>query len=581
MKRKRVLAAFLAAALAASCFAGCKGGEPSSSAAAKPGSAASSATSSGVSSNGEEGPVSKTGFPVMQEEHTFKIVHSISTGDLVGNWEDKDYTRKIEEDTGLKIEWVGIPQNSYNDQVGIQLAANDMPDVFWNGVPSFSQFVGNFTALDEYLADYSPTVVKFFQEYPSIKAASVFPDGALYGLPQVQMNNTRATGVYFINKDWLGNVGMQAPNTLDELYEVLKAFKEQDANGNGDPSDEIPFSFGKKETLTGLLAPFGIYGNGSPDNIDTPYLNVKDGKVTFYPIEDSYYQFLQYMNKLYREGLIDPNSFVQEEVDIQAKGKEGKVGTLWVGSYIDIMVGDRGDEYEYFLPLENAEGKRTYVPNKFSGDVNPNRFIVTKNCEYPAAMVRLYDYLNSSFANKLLFDWGPEGEAWEKTEDGKILRLNADLPEGFSSYAEVRHTLSMGVLGPILWDDADQAEFAITNDRDVEYYARRDPLMEYAIDDKDQIPVGQDTVENSQEAAVLITEIRTYMDNFQSEAIMKGIDDAKWQKHLEDVQKYDITRYVEIKQAFYDRMMELLGGKTESGRARQGKSAGCLLGFSE
>ena len=279
-----------------------------------------------------------------------------------------------------------------------------------------------------------------------------------------------------------------------------------------------------------------------------------------FAIEDSYYQFLQYMNKLYREGLIDPNSFVQEEVDIQAKGKEGKVGTLWVGSYIDIMVGDRGDEYEYFLPLENAEGKRTYVPNKFSGDVNPNRFIVTKNCEYPAAMVRLYDYLNSSFENKLLFDWGPEGEAWEKTEDGKILRLNADLPEGFSSYAEVRHTLSMGVLGPILWDDADQAEFAITNDRDVEYYARRDPLMEYAIDDKDQIPVGQDTVENSQEAAVLITEIRTYMDNFQSEAIMKGIDDAKWQKHLEDVQKYDITRYVEIKQAFYDRMMELLGG---------------------
>lgn len=93
---------------------------------------------------------------------------------------------------------------------------------------------------------------------------------------------------------------------------------------------------------------------------------MKDGKVTFYPIEDSYYQFLQYMNKLYREGLIDPNSFVQEEVDIQAKGKEGKVGTLWVGSYIDIMVGDRGDEYEYFLPLENAEGKRTYVPNKFS-----------------------------------------------------------------------------------------------------------------------------------------------------------------------------------------------------------------------
>ena len=93
----------------------------------------------------------------------------------------------------------------------------------------------------------------------------------------------------------------------------------------------------------------------------------------------------------------------------------------------------------------------------------------------------------------------------------------------------------------------------------MEYHARRDPLMEYAIDDKDQIPMGQDTVENPQEAAVLITEIRTYMDNFQSEAIMKGIDD-KWQKHLRMCRSMTSPGMWEIKQAFYDRMMELLGG---------------------
>lgn len=550
MKRKQILAAGLAAALLVTGLAACAGGSQSSTSSASSGS---SGTSSGTAE-----AVNKTGNPVMNEAHTFKIVHSVSTGDLIGSWEDKDYTKKIKEETGLDIQWVGIPQNAYNDQVGIQLAANDMPDVFFNGVPSFSQFVTSFTALDTYIEQYGPNISAFFEKYPAIKAAGVFPDGALYGLPQVQMNNTRATGAFFANQEWLKNVNMEAPNTLDEFYAVLKAFKEQDANGNGDANDEIPYSFNKGDTLTGLLAPFGIYGNAAPTNVDTPYLNVADGKVSFYPTTENYLAFLQYMHKLYAEGLVDPNCFVQEEVDMQAKGKEGKLGVVWVGSYADILVGDRGAEYDYFLPLENAEGERKYVPNKFSGDVNPNRFIVTTACEYPAAMVRLYDYLNSSFENKLLFDWGTEGISWEKTEDGKILRLNAEVAEGYSNYAEVRHTTSMGVMGPILWEDTDHGEFAITNDRDLAYYARRDPLMEFAIGDDEQIPVGQDTVENAQESAVLITEIRTYMDNFQSEAIMKGVDEARWKQHLESVQKYDIDRYVEIKQAFYDRMMEIL-----------------------
>lgn len=47
----------------------------------------------------------------------------------------------------------------------------------------------------------------------------------------------------YLNKTWLDNLGLTYPETVEELYTVLKAFKEQDANGNGDPNDEIPISF--------------------------------------------------------------------------------------------------------------------------------------------------------------------------------------------------------------------------------------------------------------------------------------------------------------------------------------------------
>lgn len=557
MKKQKITAFILALLMLTACFTACQSDTPASSSAVPQGSGSS--LSEPADSGASEAPVTDAGavnaegYPIMNEDHTFKILHSISNGDLVGTWEGKDFETKLLEDTGLQIEWLGISQNTYNDQVGILIAANDLPDVFFgSGVPNFSQFVSSFVALDDYIDTYCPAVVDFFEEYPDIKAASIFPDGAIYGLPRVQMNNSRTNEGNYINSTWLGNLGLEAPNNTDELYEVLKAFKEQDANGDGSTEDEIPVSFFKNDSLNFFLSAFDIFGNGAP-NETYPYLMVEDSSVVFYPERDNYREFLEYMHKLYGEGLIDPNSFMQEEQDLQAKGKNGQLGVVAGVSYVDIHVGDFAEEYDYVLPLEDKGGVRHYVPSRFSGDVVLNAFIITNNCEYPAAMLRLYDYLNSSYENRLYYYWGQEGTAWEEVEGGQITRLNATVPEGYSNYAEVRHTLSMGIMGPILWNDDDQATFAVTNERDIVYYSRSEPYMEYAIDE--YIPLGQDTPEASQEISILLTEMRTYMDNFQAESIMKGVDDAKWEQHLNTVKTFGSDRYVELRQEYYDRVM--------------------------
>ena len=73
------------------------------------------------------------------------------------------------------------------------------------------------------------------------------PDGHIYTLPGKKPLRPKGCDTPFINKAWLDRLGLEMPTTVDEWYEVLKAFKEQDANGNGDPNDEIPLTGSAKD----------------------------------------------------------------------------------------------------------------------------------------------------------------------------------------------------------------------------------------------------------------------------------------------------------------------------------------------
>lgn len=549
MKIKRIATLFLTAVMLLGNLTGCGAADQGTVSEAEPVREEASAEDGTV--NGEA--VNKTGFPIMNVDHTFKIVHPVASTDKIGSWENKDFVKKIEEDTGLKIQWVGIPEASYNDQVAIMIAANDLPDAFIGQIPNFAQFTDSFVKLNDLIDEYAPSLTEFYETYPNVKLANIFPDGSMYGLPFTQLDGYVASKSLAINKRWLEAVNMEMPETADELFDVLMAFKTQDPNGNG-LEDEIPFSYYKDRKFDILKSAFGFAGCDDKD-YKYPYLQVVDGKVEFYPVLDNYYEYLQFLNKLYVNGLLDPNGFIQEEVDMIAKGTNNQIGVFPNYSYDDITVGEYASDYTYLLPLKDKNGNRSYLPNSWSGSVLVNQFTITNSCPYPEALLRLYDYINDSFDNRLLFCWGPEDMAWEKNEDGTISKKADPLIEGYNSYAEVRHTLSMGVKGISLWTEEDNARFAVTSDRETKYMERQAPYMECAV--KEFIPEGQDYPENIQEVNVLLTVLRTYMDNFTAECVMNGIDDAKWQKHLEDCKQYDYERYTELNQEYYDRIMTL------------------------
>ena len=109
---------------------------------------------------------------------------------------------------------------------------------------------------------------------------ATFPDGKMYSFTKNLPLRPKSCNQPIINKKWLDNLGLEEPKNLDELYNVLKAFKEQDANGNGDTDDEIPFTATDVVKPDLLLPYFDInYDYGTK-------LAVIDDQLTYVPTSD-------------------------------------------------------------------------------------------------------------------------------------------------------------------------------------------------------------------------------------------------------------------------------------------------------
>ncbi len=151
----------------------------------------------------------------------------------------------------------------------------------------------------------------------------------IYGLQKFSDNIYNNVNRTFINEEWLNRVGKKYPKTLDELYDVLKAFKEKDANGNGDPNDEIPFAWTEnysRKALHNILNACGIVAEKSTANTYGILEVDKKGKVYLVDVTDNYRYFLTYMNKLWEEGLCLDTAFTSTKAEVQALSKKNLLG---------------------------------------------------------------------------------------------------------------------------------------------------------------------------------------------------------------------------------------------------------------
>ncbi|MDA3733185.1 extracellular solute-binding protein [Niameybacter massiliensis] len=497
-----------------------------------------------------EGNLYLEGLPIVKEKETFTIAvigHPLAKD----TYENKPAVIKAQEDTNIEIKWMEIPSTGWQEKINIMFASGQLPDAIATGI-SASSIVKNLPQLipvGDYIDRYAPHVSEVYNTYPEIKTMLEQEDGKIYSFMTNahSARNDTTSGVLFLNKQWLDNLGLEVPTTVEEYYEVLKAFKEKDPNGNG-LNDEIPLSFCQQfyaSQFSMLLGSFGIKDG-------TDHIMIEDGKVEFAPAKPEYYEALKYYNQLAKEELLDLEGFSQTQQQYYSKGQQ-----MVVGSFLEYLpyfaVGEQNDsQYIALPPLKSSVSEPLWdgQKEKFAGW--NGGFVITKACKNPEALIRWFDYVNSDFSTKMEWYFGERNVLWDMNDEtGDYWYLN-NLPEGVSK-GEYRYTTSAGPHGPMFITLDELDKFQLKDDPKGEQRSSYIDMLEPYFPEENMLTLFE-SLEVTEEKANLQVEIDNYIKSFVAQAVLSGIDDAKWQEHLDKLEKLNVGRYLELQQASYDRI---------------------------
>lgn len=321
------------------------------------------------------------------------------------------------------VEWNG--GETYLEQLNLRIAAGDMPDMFtpWNGVET--ELIANGALLDltDLLPEKAPHLWESIPEdiWDAVKANDPTGQNRIYVIPQVMSYGRNGA---MIRKDWLDNLGLDMPTTQEEFVEVLRAFKNDDPNGNG-VADEIPTGGRAEARWMGQL--FGQYGIAMWEGY--PQWDIYDGELTYSAVTKNMRDCLEWMSGLYAEGLLDPETFLNDKAAWDGKINSGVVG-IWEHlpqecyNYAENIYNGTGVKPEIaVLPAISAPGYEGYYTMR---QMNGGGFVVA-NTDDEAKIDRIMKVLDA-YGNQDLwmkFYNGVEGMHSEVV-NGESVRLPDD-----------------------------------------------------------------------------------------------------------------------------------------------------------
>lgn len=248
----------------------------------------------------------------------------------------------------MDVEWA--PVDNYSTRVLTSLAG-DLPDVIMlRNVSDVATLVdqGAVVPLTDLLNEYCPNLMRFISEEDLAYLYNV-GDGEIYVIPAV--TDIPNINTWTVRQDWLDNLGMEMPTDWEGWKNLLRAFRDQDANGNGDPKDEIPYA----GELWHFLYSYGIFASSTNNGIsasttDSLFCVDENGNYTLIFEHGKYRDYLTEMVEMYKEGLIDPEFATREETE-KPQGDEQQF--LRFGLYS----GGAGAAF-YGFPALRRRGKR-------------------------------------------------------------------------------------------------------------------------------------------------------------------------------------------------------------------------------
>jgi len=350
---------------------------------------------------------------------------------------DNPYRIRTVEAIGIDYERPTVPWgggDEFGEKLKLRLAAGDAPDIMRlprNGFSVPEMIDGGVAAdLTELLPKYAPTVYKAVPAdfWKVVKYESPSKDKIFY-IPTLRNASTHGA---FIRKDWLDRLGLELPETKEDFYNVLKAFKEQDANGNGDPNDEIPTSGrGPGRWWDHLFTPYGVaMVEGFPT------WDYYDGKLQYGGVQPEMKTALADLAEAYQDGLIDPEVLINKPATWEGKIFNDQVGIhfhmpIFLGGKLPKVYPNFEEAEWVWLPPYKVAGTDSKWSEGYVSSMNTNEKVVIANKDEETVInaLKLLEYLQQpevAIANTN----GIEGRDYTM-ENGKMVRLpiNENNPE--------------------------------------------------------------------------------------------------------------------------------------------------------
>ncbi len=340
----------------------------------------------------------------------------------------------------LKDATAGKNSKDQGEAMNLLIAQGNMPDIV--GGASIKDAVnqygpqGAFLPLNDLVKDHAPNIQAFWDANPGLQAAISAYDGNYYYIPYLP--DGKFGRAWYIRQDWLDKLGLEQPQNVDEYYEVLKAFRDQDPNGNG-LKDEVPYFARQWQEVLRLLNLWDARSSGS-DTYHDFYVN-KTGEIVHPYAQEAYRDGLANIAKWYAEGLIDKEVFTRGSSSRDYLLGENLGGSThdWFASTsgYNLALQDKVEGFNFipFLPPASANGVRMEEHRRIP--IKPDGWAITYANENPVETIKYMDFWFTETGRELA-NFGVEGETWDLVDGEPIYKpevLNSDEPVNAQMWA--------------------------------------------------------------------------------------------------------------------------------------------------
>lgn len=534
MKKRRLMAAAMAAVMLTGTLAGCSAKSETSGTEAAKGEAGASQAQT------EE---TLEGSLVSKEPKEFTVFLNFNNMPFDSNWQ---VWQEAAKRTNVSLKGtISLSNSNEEEAFNLMMSSGNLADIIGYVDASSLEKLGRdggMIPLNDLIKEHAPNIQKVLDEDARFRQTAYSLDGNIYQIPKNQ--ELKAAEFWWIRQDWLDKLNLKAPTTVDELHDVLYAFRNEDPNGNG-LKDEIPL--------------FDRAGWKQPDEYlylwDTSLeFYPRDGKMKYEPLEENFKTGVSNMIKWYQEGLIDPEIFTRgaSSRDTLLGGDLGGCTHDWVSTAnynSTLQETIPGFQMVAIAPPADQNGVVKERVSRYPGV----GWGISSQCKDPVTVIKFMDYFFTEEGSDLM-NWGIEGDTFTRDADGSKHFTDTVLQSELTPIGYLRSIGAQYRIG--MCQDGDY-EYATMKEDGIEANKLYNGHDEWFDDSLPPYLVGKMalkyTSDDETEYKNIMASIKPYVDEkFQSWILGVNDFDSEYDTFIKELKARGIDRALEINQKAYD-----------------------------